>query len=321
MRKRITSIIMAITMVFTAAPSSMLVVRAEEVPKKTQLSDPHKSESGEDVIYDHIYFGKYPQIEIVDHKESSGLCYFEWKDNDDFEVNKELYDELKSSKDWKDNEIEIKGEKYIRIPSKDLEKVVCFTYVNPYHYFRYDPIKWRVLHAYGDKALLLADEILDNVSYDTDETANWDTSHIRNWLNQDFLDRAFSEEEQKSIFPVGKKKADYVTLLDDDFVIGRFGFNDDEEEKDQARSTKGTPYAIARGLYVDEEAFYEDEEKEDYFGKSSWWLKNPWEDQVRASVISSSGRYLQQATRVNEAQGVRPLISIYYKGSKANIDF
>ena len=69
-----------------------------------------------------------------------------------------------------------------------------------------DPIKWRVLWVDGDDAFLLADKNLDMMQYHHsdgdstgDTTINWSTCTLRTWLNEDFYNTAFNEEEQHAI--------------------------------------------------------------------------------------------------------------------------
>lgn len=53
-----------------------------------------------------------------------------------------------------------------------------------YHYFKYEPIKWRVLNRNGNDALLLADVALDDQMYNTDWVdVTWQTGSMRSWLN------------------------------------------------------------------------------------------------------------------------------------------
>lgn len=84
-----------------------------------------------------------------------------------------------------------------------------------YHYFKYEPIKWRVLEVGNGRALLLADQVLDTQKYNKSfKIITWENSSIRSWLNgreaivnQDgidytninFINAAFNTEEQKSI--------------------------------------------------------------------------------------------------------------------------
>lgn len=61
-------------------------------------------------------------------------------------------------------------------------------------------IKWRVLSVDGDDAFLLADRNLDCQPYsDKDGDVTWETSTLRTWLNDTFLNNAFSASEQTAI--------------------------------------------------------------------------------------------------------------------------
>ena len=81
-----------------------------------------------------------------------------------------------------------------------------------------EPVKWRVLSNTGGQLLLLADQNLDVFQYHTEqENVTWETSTMRSWLNgydasantggssgidytgDNFLDTAFSIEEQRAI--------------------------------------------------------------------------------------------------------------------------
>lgn len=78
------------------------------------------------------------------------------------------------------------------------------------------PIEWLVLKREPDKALLLSRHILDYAQYHRSclDDFTWETSDIRNWLNEVFV-CAFSPKEQKSIIPVSHgEKQDMVFLLD-----------------------------------------------------------------------------------------------------------
>lgn len=70
-----------------------------------------------------------------------------------------------------------------------------------------EPIKWRVLSINGNDAFLLADQILAIHDYydrweNMGEDVTWETCSLRAWLNNEFINEAFSEEEQKSIMQV-----------------------------------------------------------------------------------------------------------------------
>ena len=141
---------------------------------------------------DYIWFGSYPQTQIT-QKNS-------------------IYSKLEACQNWDDNsDAIIDGKKYRRCTDKWGAHNV---------YFRYDPIKWRVLMVKGNKVMLYADKVLDFQPYsDTeviDEKDSWENCTLRSWLNgysdkknlygkdystagNNFISQAFTEDEQKAI--------------------------------------------------------------------------------------------------------------------------
>lgn len=90
-----------------------------------------------------------------------------------------------------------------------------------------EAIQWVVLDKKDGKALLLSERILANTSFHKAKvTTPWCDSRIRDWLNHDFLDTAFSPEEREIILsteinepdPAGvrHKTVDAVFLLSAD---------------------------------------------------------------------------------------------------------
>lgn len=64
-----------------------------------------------------------------------------------------------------------------------------------------EPIKWRVLSVDGDKALLLADQNMGNQRFNDgwDWGVPWSSCTLRQWMNTDFKDTAFEENELSAI--------------------------------------------------------------------------------------------------------------------------
>ena len=71
-----------------------------------------------------------------------------------------------------------------------------------------EPIKWQVMEVSDGKALLVSCYILDNIEYNESEgvygsgdseSNPWSQSYVYSWLNKDFAQTAFSEEELKII--------------------------------------------------------------------------------------------------------------------------
>ena len=126
-------------------------------------------EGGKKVTWDCIWFGSYPQTKIVSSS----------KEND-------LNSTLETAKGWdKNNDIIIGKEKYHRAKKS---------------YFKYEPIKWRVIKCENGEALLLSDIVLDKQKYNKRlKKVTWEKSTLRKWLNKKFMNRAFSSSEQEAI--------------------------------------------------------------------------------------------------------------------------
>ena len=63
-----------------------------------------------------------------------------------------------------------------------------------------EKIEWLVLEKDGGNALLISKYVLDHIVYSRGAgNATWDKSYLREWLNDDFINTAFSTEEQKMI--------------------------------------------------------------------------------------------------------------------------
>ena len=125
------------------------------------------AESGKKVTWDCLWFGSYPQSKITK------------KDGD-------IYTTLKNTDNWDENgDATIDNIKYHKTKKS---------------YFKYEPIKWRVLQSENGEAFLLSDVILDKKAYDESyEYITWEESSLRAWLNEKFMNRTFSAEEKEKI--------------------------------------------------------------------------------------------------------------------------
>lgn len=63
-----------------------------------------------------------------------------------------------------------------------------------------ESIEWQVIDVKDDKALIVSNSVLDCKRFNEDDgNTNWSDSSLRKWLNSDFYDNAFSDEEKRSI--------------------------------------------------------------------------------------------------------------------------
>lgn len=281
---------------------------------KVKLENPRTGESGGKMTWDCVWFGSYPQAEIVteEKKEKAsakkGACLQEG----DLLADDAVYASLEDADYWDANgEITVDGAKYRRIQEKDATSAGAHRgFSNSgrydwsddalYHYFKYEPVKWRVLSTDGKQALLLSDRILDDQKYNMDyDDITWETGTVRSWLNgydassnaqgidyssNNFLDSAFTDEEQAVIVDTtvvnngsywddlaeaGRDTHDKLFLLSELDVFGeeavQYGFAADEIVEDGARFARNSTYAKAMG------ALWNKSKK--YAGNGEWWLR------------------------------------------------
>jgi hypothetical protein len=134
-----------------------------------------------------------------------------------------------------------------------------------------EEVEWLVLEVKDGKALVISKYALDCQPYNTSDTAvTWETCTLRKWLNNDFLDSAFSADEKAVISTVtvsadnnpeystnpGNATQDQVFLLSVTEVNKYFG-------SDSARLCEPTDYAVANGVWTHNG------------GNCRWWLRTP----------------------------------------------
>lgn len=79
-----------------------------------------------------------------------------------------------------------------------------------------EPIEWTVAKKDGTKILLVSNVLLDVMTYDkNNDSYIWETCSLRKWLNNDFLNAAFSSEEKTMIATttVSPEKNAYYTSV------------------------------------------------------------------------------------------------------------
>ena len=179
------------------------------------------------------------------------------------------------------------------------------------------PIKWRVLSVKGKEALILADQVLDWQSYSDDDTpvgTVWKDSAISLWLNQNFLNNAFTSEEQAAInktrivYVQGKSRqddqSDYVPV----YLLGSGELQQNYQLYSvKARTTGATAYAKEQGAL----------ENTDNSNDVDWLLSSlalPTRDSQGNYIYNTSDTVsnglVKRSTPVNEKCGIRPALRI-----------
>ena len=236
------------------------------------------AESGKKVTWDCLWFGSYPQSKITK------------KDGD-------IYTTLKNTDNWdKNGDATIDSIKYHKTEAG---------------YFKYEPIKWRVLQSENGEAFLLSDVILDKKAYDESyEYITWEESSLRAWLNEKFMNRTFSAEEKEKINITeivnqdnpeygtegGNNTADKIFLLSLSEVSGKkdgkkYGFLNDETRTCETNS-------FSEGVLA-----------------GYWWLRSPGYDSSSAAEVDSLSKVDGGGGSVDSDDAVRPALHLNLSSS------
>lgn len=174
-----------------------------------------------------------------------------------------------------------------------------------------EAIEWLVLEATDERALLISRYSLDCEQYNEEYVAvTWETCSLREWLNNDFINKAFTDTEKANIVAVtvnaddnaeygveaGNSTEDKVFLLSIDEVNKYF-------TSDSERESKPTVYAAEKGVWVSDEG--------DFKGNCVWWLRSPGEYQTRAAYVRYDGNVRNNGDDVRYADtAIRPALWI-----------
>lgn len=158
-----------------------------------------------------------------------------------------------------------------------------------------EPIRWRVLAQESDRMLLITEDVLDYIRYDDESSARWDTSTLRQWLNGEFYEGAFSAEEQEKILttaiteepnPVTGLSAESKDTEDNVFVLSvqeAAAYFQDEIDR------LALPSDYARETLIAECIATHHTPPEDFGEKGvsgvDWWLRGIGVDENSASSI------------------------------------
>ncbi len=152
-----------------------------------------------------------------------------------------------------------------------------------------EEIQWIVLAREGDEVLLISKYGLDAKPYHSKYVdMTWEQCDLRKWLNNDFINTAFTSEEQEAIQTTkvensqnqgysdydtngGNNTADYVFLLSYKEAF------EDYFADDASRICQPTAYAKNQGAWTDDA------------GNCYWWLRSPSDHQDRAACVYSDG--------------------------------
>lgn len=169
------------------------------------------------------------------------------------------------------------------------------------------PIKWIVMKNEGNQVLLLSKYVLDTKPYNKElEKVTWETSDIRQWLNNEFYTTAFNKAEKVKIqtsLIKNEDNSEHGTSGGNDTEDKVFLLSEKEAEKlfsnDDERIAKATGYAEKSGVCVNKEK------------SAMWWLRSPGSDSDCAAGVRSYGWVSRDGNIVyDNSGGVRPALHL-----------
>ncbi len=267
-------------------------------------------DNAENAQGEYILFGSYPQTKVTDsalidtlNTQASMLPTSEdsqaWTSYDYYISNSNATDYM-----WYQDEV-YNGETY---------RGVYFTSYRPYwtdyssstgntyqddngyttstsYWFKYEPIKWRILDESNGTALILCEMLIDSQDYNyTRQTVNgvyannYAESSIREWLNNNFYNTAFNSLQKQLIelttvdnsaattdstsneYACANTEDNVFLLSYQDVLNTSYGFSS-SYSTDTARQKKTTDYAQCQGAYIYSGGSYD--------GNGCWWLRSP----------------------------------------------
>lgn len=178
-------------------------------------------------------------------------------------------------------------------------------------------IEWLVLAKENNRVLVISDKALDCRAFDTSgKYVTWEKCSLRKWLNNDFINAAFSDDENAMIPTVtvsADKNPEYDTDPGNATKDRVFFLSIVEAEKyftsAEARECILTEYAISNGAWTSDS--YTEGGKATYL----WWLRSPGISQYGAAGVFSDGDVFENGYFVDiGVSAVRPAMWITIDG-------
>ena len=161
-----------------------------------------------------------------------------------------------------------------------------------------EELEWKILSVEDNIAFAVSVYAIDCKPFSSDNNSVWDHSTLRSWLNKEFVQMAFSREEQSCLN--ADSDGDLVSLLS-------------LEQFEELLPEIDNRICMATALAKDHGAYTESD------GRCWYWLKSQDSDNAKAMVVKHTGELSadgQKATAKDTC--VRPTIRISISGSDFN---
>lgn len=160
-----------------------------------------------------------------------------------------------------------------------------------------EPIEWIIVKRDGIRAMVLSKYVLNAMKYSRFDTATWESSEIRRWLNDDFFNTAFTQEEEDVIAQRHVELGSlWNDLQDKVFLMCREDVEAVWPEL-EGRAAQATPYALSKEMpYTNEK------------GECRWWLCFP-NNRKKGDSVRYDGKFSSDPVKTYTL-GVRPAMWI-----------
>ncbi len=291
----------------------------------------------EDANGEYILFGQYPQSLVTDSsiverlKSKAGdvppsfMGTYNWTS---YEYGVPSSYERQDFMWYRD--IEHNGEKYravyfiaYRPSSKDYSPTETYSrqddngyFIETEYFFKYEPVKWRIVQTAGNTATLVADLVIDSYEfypefYTDGNPNNYAESAIRAWLNDSFYKTAFNTLEKSVLVKstvvndaasTGQNENQYACENTQDYVyLLSYVEANKYFTSASALQKETTDYAKCQGVLVSKD------------GNTAWWLRSAFaEHQGYVCHVQENGEI--RDTNVDRTLiGVCPVLKITLK--------
>ena len=274
---------------------ALVVAMMKYIRSAGEYFDPKAYQREDDLIY----FGEYPQTLVEDEAliDVLGEQTAVWQSYS-YYAGGEISDYMQYA------DVEYDGERYrgVKFTQYRMDTTTYSTTTwqddNGYdtgtvYWFRYEPIRWRILSEENGTAVLVCDTVLDGREFNANVTDGNDyaESDIRAWLNNVFYETAFDAEGREIIEITDADGIGDKVCLMDETTANDGGFFADAA----ARRKSASDYAACQGVKTDD-------------GYASWML-GTGESAANVYYVYCTGElYFQPVNYTN--MGICPMITI-----------
>lgn len=191
-----------------------------------------------------------------------------------------------------------------------------------------EPIEWKVLCEEDNKFLIISKYVLDCQPFNQKYTdVSWQDSTIRTFLNDTFLNSAFTDDEKKRILTTKIEVAPYDNITPQYVEDSVFLLSAAEVEKYRNDEITGidsywivspTEYAKSKGIWIFNDDLYDSRIKAGEIpaletrGATQWWLRDNGGAANFAMDFTATGEIRKYGHDVGSLKdGVRPALWIY----------